>query len=233
MVFLLPVTAFGLAITLRFFWIWAILASLVLYLSFYLAEQVWCRSVAIYPGGEKRLLSRFFVPCCVGGYGVIIAVLVLFFLIVGSMRIRGSGMMPTFRSGDLLLYHRHVFPDDLRPGHLILFRTSPNSAWGTGGDAVIGRILAVPGQELSIERDHYLVNGKSTVAVAPVGSYHLALEIPGSPQTLKVPTGSYFIVQDNPPNSFDSRVLSWAKESDLIGTRIISMNRHAFVNVHE
>jgi len=92
----------------------------------------------------------------------------------------------------------------------------------------VARILAIPGHELSVEGDHYLVNGKRTVPVSPLGKYRPTIEIPQAPKALTIPAGCYFIVQDNPQNSFDSRVLSWAKDSDLIGTRAIVLIGHAF-----
>ena len=225
---LMPATIFCFAFTFRPFFIWSVLASMVIYLCFYLAEQKMCRTVAIYPGGDKRLLSKFFIPLCAAGYVGLIGVMVLCFLNVSTLRIGGQGMTPTLLPGDILLYKSHVFQDDLQPGHIVFFRTSTDSAWGKGGDLVVARILAQPGHKLSVEGDHYVLNGKRTVPVAPLGTYRPSLEIPQAPQALTVPVGCYFIVQDNPPNSFDSRVLSWAKDSDLIGTRAIVLIGHAF-----
>jgi signal peptidase I len=111
---------------------------------------------------------------------------------------------------------------------VVFFRTSPDAAWGQGGDLIVARILAIPGQEFSIEGDHYLVNGKRIVPVSALGRYRPALEIPPAPQALTIPAGCYFVVQDNPQNSFDSRVLSWAKETDLVGTRALVVIGHAF-----
>ena len=74
----------------------------------------------------------------------------------------------------------------------------------------------------------YLVNGKRTVPVGPLGGLRPSLAIPKAPQVSTVPAGCYFIVQDNSQNSFDSRVLSWARESDLIGTRAIVLIGHDF-----
>ena len=142
---LMPATFLCLAFTFRAFLFWSFLASLVIYLCFYLVEQVACRSVAIYSGGERRFLSRFLIPVCAAGYIGLIGVLVICLLNLGSMRIGGQGMMPTLLSGDLLVYRRHVFPENLRPRHLIFFRPSADSAWGNGGDLVVARILAIPG----------------------------------------------------------------------------------------
>jgi signal peptidase I len=224
----MPASIVCFAFTFHPFFIWSLLASMVIYLCFYLAEQKMCRTVAIYPGGDKQLLSRFLIPLCVAGYVGLVGMIVVCFLNVGTLRIGGQGMTPTLVPGDILLFNKFVFQQDLRPGHIVFFRTSPDSTWGRGGDLVVARILAQPGHELSVEGGHYVVNGKRTAQVAPLGANRPSLEIPQAPQALTVPVGCYFIVQDNPPNSFDSRVLSWARESDLTGTRAIILIGSAF-----
>jgi signal peptidase I len=224
----MPITCLCLAFTFRSFFIWPFIASMVIYLCFYLVEQVACRSVAIYPGGERGFLSKFLVPLCAAGYVGLVGVLVICFLNIGSLRIGGQGMAPTLLSGDMLLYRSHVFREDLRPGHLVFFRTSADSAWGNGGDLVVARILAIPGDELSVQGGHYLVNGKRTVPASPLGKFRPSLEIPQAPKALTVLPGCYFVVQDDLQNSFDSRVLSWAKESNLVATRAIVLTGHAF-----
>src|SRR5262249_20383719 len=83
--------------------IWLIVASLVIYLCFYAAEQVKCRSISNVSAGERRFLARFFIPVCVVGYGGLVAVIVVVFSNFGSMRIGGSGMTPTLAPGDLVL----------------------------------------------------------------------------------------------------------------------------------
>jgi signal peptidase I len=198
---LMPATLFCFTFSFRAFFIWAFLASVVIYLCFYCAEQLICRSIAIYPGGDKRFLSKFLIPLCAVGYVALLGVLVFCFLSVSTLQIVGQGMTPTLLPGEMLLYKKHVFPEDLRPGHLVFFRTSPDSAWGKGGDLVVARILAQPGQELSIEGDHYVLDGQRTVPVAPLGTNRPALEIPRAPEGLTVPPGCYFIVQDNPPGA--------------------------------
>jgi signal peptidase I len=223
-----PAALLGLALGFRPLWIWLILAALVFYLASYLAEQILCRSMAIYPDGERRFLSRFLVPVCVVGYGAFLAVVVVFLWSVSALRVAGPGMAPTLLSGDLVLYQRQVWQDDLRTGRLVFFRTAPDSAWGKGGDIVVARILAVPGDQVAIEGEQYLVNGRRTVPVSPLGQYRPALDIPKAPQAVAVPAGCYFIVQDNPQNSFDSRVLSWARGGDVLATRAIVLSGHTF-----
>src|SRR6266550_298629 len=70
----------GFAFEFRPFFIWCLMASLVIYLCFYVAEQLMCRSIVIYPGYEKRSSSKFFLLLCVAGYVSLVGVLVEVYL---------------------------------------------------------------------------------------------------------------------------------------------------------
>jgi signal peptidase I len=204
------------------------IASLVIYLCFYTGEQVACRSISSFPGGERGFFARWFIPVCLVGYGGLIAVIAVVFSNLGSMRIVGEGMTPTLAPGDVVLYKKHVFEEDLKAGQLIFYRNSPESAWGKRGDIIVARILGTPGDQMAVQGEHYLVNGKKTVPVSPPGTLRLSLEIPQAPQTLVVPPGCFFMVQDDPKNSIDSQVWSWARQSEVIATRAIGLIGQAF-----
>jgi signal peptidase I len=220
---LVAVSLLCLAIAFRRFLIWSFLASVAFGICFYIAEQIMCRSIAIRAAEAKRFSPRLWIALCGLGYAGFIGVLVVFFWNLGSLQVAGQGMTPTLQPGDLLLYKKHVYPEDLRRGHFVYFRTSADSAWRQGGDLVVARILAMPGDEMSIEGDHYVLNGGRTMPLSPLGEYRPSLEIPKAPKALRVPAGCYFVVQDNPEKSFDSRVLSWAREPDLVATRAIML----------
>src|SRR5258708_6077371 len=66
-VVLMSATLVGLAFAFSPFFIWSFIASVVIYLCLYLAEQTMCRSITIHPGGQKRFLSKYFVLVCVAG----------------------------------------------------------------------------------------------------------------------------------------------------------------------
>ena len=149
------------ATTFRTFCIWSFLILIVIYLCFSLAEQIMCRTVAIYPGGDKSFLSKFLIPLCAAGYVGMLGVLGFCFLHIGILQINGAGMAPTLLSDDTILYKKRVFREDLRPGHIV-FLTSVDLIWGTGGNLIVARILAKPGDEVSVDGNYYVVNGKRT-----------------------------------------------------------------------
>jgi signal peptidase I len=225
---LMPLTLIGAAFSFSVLFLWAFLVSFVIYSGFYTAEQLLCRSIPVQPGGARCLLSKLFLPLITVGFACLIVAVGVCFLYIGNLRVGGRGMMPTLHVGDYLLYQKHVFPEDLHPGHLVFFKTTPDSAWGKGGDIVVARILATPGQKLSIQADRYLVDGTKAQPVSPLGKAKPSVEVPEAPQALAVPAGCYFVVQDDPQNSFDSRVLSWARESEIIGTRAVILMGHTF-----
>jgi signal peptidase I len=208
--------------------LWLFIAGLLVYLVFYALEQFLCGRIAIRPEGQQNVLARKPINVCVGAYLVYVAALCIGLFNLGVKQLQGQGMTPTVLPGERFLYRKYIYPEDLRAGHLVLFQTAADSGWGQGGDEVLGRILAVPGDRLAIAAGHYVVNGKQEAAVAPVGAYRPRLEIPQAPATLIVPPNCYFIVQDNAQDSLDSRILSWARKPDLIATRALLLSRREF-----
>jgi signal peptidase I len=129
-------------------------------------------------------------------------------------------MSPTLEKGERILYHKRANARPFQRGTIIVYKLSPNSAWGQPGWLVISRILAIPGDRLSIQDGKYLVNGELGAAVAETGTYAPVVAIPTGPEAAMVPEDCYFIIQDSPQKSFDSRVLSWVKKEDIVSTEL-------------
>jgi signal peptidase I len=140
----------------------------------------------------------------------------------------GTGMSPALPRGERVLYKRQVFQEDLRTGRFIVFKVSGESKWGIKDSLIAARILAQPGDTISIDGSHYLVNGKTSAPVGTLAGYDPVVDVPQAPQSLTVPAGCWFVVQDEAPDSFDSRVLSWAKEGNVVATRAIVIIGHGF-----
>jgi signal peptidase I len=124
-----------------------------------------------------------------------------------------------------------VDPERLSRGTVILYRLSSHSAWGTAGWLVVSRILAVPGDRLSIREGQYLVNGESGPPVAETGQHAPVIQVPLAPAALTVPENCYFIVQDDPANGLDSRVLSWVEASDITSTSLYYLRASSVLKV--
>jgi signal peptidase I len=158
---------------------------------------------------------------CVITYAGALGASVCLLMNFGSQLMRGEAMSPVINPGELLLYHKRVVATDLVPGKVVSFGTSPDSSWGRPGDVVLARILAAPGDALAIREKQYDVNGKdSGIEVSPVGHFRVVVNVPESPEQIKVPPDCYFVVQEQPPKALDSRTLSWARRPNVIATKL-------------
>jgi hypothetical protein len=108
---------------------------------------------------------------------------------------------------------------------MLVYKNADDSAWGQPGWLVISRILAGPGDDISTHNGKYVVNGNAGPLVADAGRYDVVLDIPSSPESLRIPDDCYFIVQDAPTGGFDSRVLSWVRADNIIGSRLWYLSR--------
>ncbi len=138
----------------------------------------------------------------------------------GFLQMAGSGMTPTIEEGERLIYHKRVDWQSVEPGAIVVYKNADDSAWGRPGQLIVSRILAGPGDKISIRNTTYVVNGASGPPVADTSEYDVVLDIPSSPDSLTIPDGCYFIVQDSPHGGFDSRVLSWARADNIVGSRL-------------
>jgi signal peptidase I len=132
---------------------------------------------------------------------------------------------PTLEDAERLIYHRFVDRQSVKPGAIIVYKNADDSAWGEPGWIAISRILAGPGDNIAIQNGNFVVNGIVGLPVANTGKYDVVLDIPSAPESLTVPDGCYFIVQDSPTRGFDSRVLAWVREDNIIGSRLWFFSR--------
>jgi signal peptidase I len=199
--------------------LWAILVAFVAASVLWITEQFAVRKLALQPSQPAVLVRGFYLASGVLWLtsGLVAIVIVASF---GSFVMKGRGMAPTLEDGERLVFRKAVESDHLRRGKVIVFRVSAKSAWGPPGSLVTARILGAPGDQLSMNGGSYVVNGAPGPEVAATGTYQPVIPVPVAPDFLVVPNQCYFVVQDEPQNSFDSRVLSWAESSDVVTTRL-------------
>ena len=207
--------------------VWLGLASLIGALLLWVIEYVAVSRITIRPSGESSPVSRYFKWICALAYTSLIAASIWFLFNFGTFVMRGDGMNPVVRPGELILYQSRVVATDLLPGRLIGFRISAMSSWGQPGDIVIGRILAAPGDAISIQGTHYRVNGNASVEVSPVGNERVVLDIAEVPDKTSVPSDCFFVVQEQSSKAIDSRTLSWARREDILTTRLWLLARRS------
>jgi signal peptidase I len=199
-----------------------VVAGIVLCLAvvLYVVEVLAVRRLTVRALPVNRLRSAF-VPIAVAQCALGLAVAALLFTTCGSLRMHGHGMSPTLKFGERLLYRKRVDPGDLTSDRVILFRLNPENTWSKQRTLVTARILAVPGDKIWQQNGHYVVDSQPTTQpLAPLGRYAPAIAVPEAREPLTVPDNCYFIVQDDPANSFDSQVLSWARREDIVSTDV-------------
>ncbi len=199
--------------------LWGVLVALLVATAFWVGEQLTVPWVGLRPPGPAMLVNRISLTVSLHGLAAGI-VLVLVLSHFGSLRLSGTGMSPTLEKGELVLYHKRALDGQLRRGVVIVYKLSNQSAWRQPGSIVISRILAVPGDRLSVQGTGYVVNGEAGPALGPTGEYAPGIPVPSAPEAITVPENCFFIVQDSPSGGYDSRILSWVQRNDIVSTEL-------------
>jgi signal peptidase I len=154
-------------------------------------------------------------------------------LLVGSFRVEGISMLPTFQGGEALVINRAAyFHVDASP----LARVLPTTHQGSvsyvfggprRGDIVvfhaplqpdadyIKRIIGLPGETVVIRDGQVFIEGQRLDE--PYIDFPATYDFPPGNQAIMVPDGSYFVLGDNRPNSADSHLGWFVPADNLIG----------------
>jgi len=208
--------------------LWTVLAGVVAYGILWLVEQIMAKRARLQSPGPRFLVSGFVATSSVFWLTVLLILLCLV-INLRSLRMAGSGMMPTLEPGERLIYHKRVDWPLVKHGAIIIYTNANDSAWGEPGWIMIARILAGPKDTLSIANGRYVVNGQVGHPVATTGKLGAAIQVPAAPATLVVPDNCYFMVQDHPAGSYDSRVLSWARKENIVSNRLWRLSGRGFL----
>jgi Signal peptidase, peptidase S26 len=196
------------------------LVSVLGLIVFWAAESIAVGRMTIRPSAGSDFLSRHRMLAYAIAYGSAVAVAGCILLNFGTFITRGDGMTPVVRFGERILYHKRVAASDLVRGRIMAFGVSPTSSWGKPGDVVIGRILAVPGDAIATDGTRYQVNGVEGPEIGRIGRSRVVLDVPEAPAYLTVPPDCFFMVQEQPSASLDTRILSWARREDILTTKL-------------
>ena len=139
--------------------------------------------------------------------------IVLRTFVVQTSRVYSGSMIPTMQIGDRLFVNKMVYHfREPKRGEIILFKSPRHD-----GKEYVKRLIALPGEEVKIERGVIYINGKEVnfagVNVQVDYSFY-------GPQV--IPKNCYFAMGDNRPNSYDSRMWGWVPKKDLIGRAVFT-----------
>ncbi|MCE9604299.1 MAG: signal peptidase I [Planctomycetia bacterium] len=171
-----------------------------------------------------------------GALAIWIAVAIFAVVVLNSYKLvafGGSLMSPTISEDESLLFHRSVDDARLQRGNVVLFELDADNKITEPGTLMIGRIIAVPGDMISISKERYVINGQIERHVAPSEHLPIALQVPQSPRMLKVPADCFFVSQDSITSGYDSRVLAYAKRPHIVSTKLFHFGKPPFLHTIE
>lgn len=149
-----------------------------------------------------------------------------FFIIIKSFLIQPflvqqTSMVPTFQPFDYIIVDRftYKFTDDPKRGEVVVFKSGPEN----GNRYLIKRIIGLPGEQV-------LVDGTSTIIVNSENPSGFSLDETyvqnSDPRTKKIITlneDEYFMMGDNRPLSYDSRMIGPIQRNQIIGRTLVRL----------
>ena len=149
-------------------------------------------------------------------YVIIILVILIRTFVISPYRISGPSMCPTFNAyngfcnhgkGEYLIVNKFLyFIKEPNRGDIIVFKRP-----GGEGESFIKRIIAIPGDTLTLDDGYVFIKDGSGDEVQLDESHYLGEENLGNTQAFggksefTVPEDSYFVMGDNRVESLDSR----------------------------
>lgn len=141
------------------------------------------------------------------------AVILVFYIFFDSVQVDGDSMDPTLLSGDRLLITKEYKKPER--GDIVVTR---HDVRAFGEEGIVKRVLALSGDTVSVTGDVVYVNGKRE----PKRDLIFDSRDPADVADYLVPAGYVFLVGDNRPSSFDSRMYG-AVSLDVIDGRAVAV----------
>lgn len=145
--------------------------------------------------------------------------LVVYLFFMQPHQVNGQSMVPNFQSGEYVLTDKVSYKmRNPERGEVVVFH-APKSAHcpeGTGCD-YIKRVIAVPGETISLTNSTYYINGEPLPESYIPEDYET---LPGTfmrDRTVTLGPDEYFVSGDNRPYSADSREWGTIAKADIVG----------------
>jgi len=160
-------------------------------------------------------LSRQLVDVLMPSYGFFLLLYVLINFVIFPARVNGTSMIPTFQSGDVVLFTRI---GELQRLDVVFVNITKERTNHFTDEFMLKRIIGLPGDELNIVNGLLQVNGV-LIAEPYTNGPMLATGLPCfSPVDCRVvPEGMIFVMGDNRNSSIDSRSYGLVPMADVIG----------------
>lgn len=145
-------------------------------------------------------------------FGAIFAIIYLF--IAQFHKVSGNSMFPTYHNGDFLITEKITYRlGQPRRGDVIVLKNPRDES-----QDFIKRIIALPGDTITIENDSVFVNGKKLEEnyLPPETPTHAGSFLREG-ETIKAEPDQYFVIGDNRNHSSDSREWGSVTKKEIIG----------------
>lgn len=123
------------------------------------------------------------------------------------IQITGSSMNPTFEDGDKIFVNQ--LKKNYKRGDIVIFDPGEEK-----DNLHIKRIVGIPGDHLSIDQDTIYLNGKELIEDYIIDEGEsLPFKV-----DITIPDDEFFVMGDNRPNSWDSRVTGTVSNEAIKGS---------------
>lgn len=166
---------------------------------------------------EKR--ENFFTELLKFAFIAIVVVVPVRLFIAQPFIVSGASMVPTFHNAEYLIvdelsYH---FKDPVY-GDVVIFRYPQDTS-----QFFIKRVIGVPGDTILMHPDHIEVLQKGSSTPITLHEPYVHNVGNGNNERYTVPTGMYFVMGDNRPESSDSRSWGFVPEKNIVGRAFLRL----------
>lgn len=159
-------------------------------------------------GVGHRIAEKILIPLAV----LFVGVLLVFYVFYERGRVTGPSMLPTLRSGDMVLVTKG-YPDPRR-GDVIFTQVSEQGS----PVEIVKRVIGLPGDTVEIRADVAFVNG----VAEPQRGQAIDPTVADSVAAYRIPEGSIYVMGDNRPDSEDSRYIGPVPLTGVMG-RVVAV----------
>ena len=199
------------------------------------------------PAGGEPAAPRRRLGCALEIVETLVLTLVIYLVIhnfvAQPFEVEQQSMMPTVNPGEYVLIDK-ISPrfNDYQRGDIVVFQ--PPEGFGQGGVPFIKRVIGMPGDIVSLENGRVFVAAarrqpgaasRSRTWSARSGARRRppCRRMPRGRAAGRSPTGSYFVMGDNRPDSQDSRFFGVVDRELIVGRawlRYFPLDRMGFVD---
>ena len=141
--------------------------------------------------------------------------------------IPSGSMLPTLQIGDRLIIEKVTYHFEPPQRDDIVVFTPPKSAGFPASDALIKRVIGLPGDHVAVHDGKVWINGKALYEPYIEASPDYDMPDPNDPDAyfhtgkdVVVPKGDVFVMGDNRNDSADSHIWGFLPIKDIIGRSV-------------